>query len=45
MSTFSTLFERQVEQTPETPALLDDDGETTYNQLNAQANRLAATPR
>jgi hypothetical protein len=41
MSTFNTLFERQVEQTPEAPALLDDDGETTYNQLNAQANRLA----
>ncbi|WP_108832301.1 non-ribosomal peptide synthetase [Actinomyces sp. Marseille-P3109] len=41
MSTFSTLFERQVEQTPDTPALLDDDGETTYDQLNAQANRLA----
>jgi amino acid adenylation domain-containing protein len=41
MSTLSALFERQVGRTPDAPALLGGEGETTYAALNAHANRLA----
>ena len=35
------LFEGQVEQTPETPALAYQDRKVTYRSLNSQANKLA----
>lgn len=37
------LFERQVDRTPESPALLFGDQSLTYRELNARANRLAHT--
>jgi len=41
MTTLSTLFERQVDLTPHAPALLGGEGEMSYAELNARANRLA----
>jgi amino acid adenylation domain-containing protein len=41
MTTLSALFERQVHLTPDAPAVLGEDGEMTYAELNARANRLA----
>jgi amino acid adenylation domain-containing protein len=41
MTTLSALFEEQVNLSPEAPALLDDEGEVSYAELNARANRLA----
>ncbi|MGW1991933.1 amino acid adenylation domain-containing protein [Embleya sp. NPDC001921] len=35
------LFAAQVEETPDAPALIAGDGESTYRELNARANRLA----
>jgi len=35
------LFERQVEQTPEAIALIYEDQQLTYRELNSRANRLA----
>ncbi|MDH3716644.1 MAG: amino acid adenylation domain-containing protein, partial [Planctomycetota bacterium] len=35
------LIERQVERTPNAPALIDGSREWTYNELNERANRLA----
>ena len=35
------LFERQVQKTPQATAVVSEDGEFTYQQLNRQANRLA----
>jgi amino acid adenylation domain-containing protein len=35
------LFEEQVEQSPESAAVVSDDRTLTYRELNAQANRLA----
>ncbi len=35
------LFERQVEQTPDTIALISAEGSLTYRELNHRANRLA----
>lgn len=35
------LFEAQVEQTPEAIAVVFEDGQLTYRELNARANRLA----
>ncbi|MFJ9554119.1 amino acid adenylation domain-containing protein [Nocardiopsis sp. NPDC101807] len=35
------LFEGQVARTPEAPAVVTDEGVTTYAQLNARVNRLA----
>jgi amino acid adenylation domain-containing protein/thioester reductase-like protein len=39
--TLATLFERQVERTPDAPATHDDAGVSSYRELNARANRLA----
>jgi amino acid adenylation domain-containing protein len=36
-----SLFEKQVERTPQAPALVDGDREITYAELNADGNRLA----
>ena len=35
------LFEQQVERTPEATALIFEDQELTYSELNARANQLA----
>lgn len=39
--TFSTLFEEQVEKTPDKVALVFENKELTYNELNQKANSLA----
>lgn len=39
------LFERQVERTPEAPALSHNGEQLTYRELNARANQLAHTLR
>lgn len=41
MTTLSALFEEQAHLTPQVPALVDDEGEVSYADLNWQANRLA----
>lgn len=35
------LFERQVRRAPDAPAVVDENGTTTYRELNETANRLA----
>ena len=35
------LFESQVERTPEAVAILSEQGQLTYKELNAKANQLA----
>ena len=40
-STFTRLFERQAEHTPDSVAAVSGDRQVTYGQLNAGANRLA----
>ena len=39
------LFEAQAARTPEAVALIEDDGSTTYAELDSLSNRLAATIR
>lgn len=43
--TVTSLFEEQAERTPHRVALVTDEGEMTYGELNARANRLAHTLR
>ncbi len=40
-ATFPSLFEKQVEEQPEWPAVVFQDQTLTYRQLNARANQLA----
>ncbi len=40
-----TLFEQQAARTPDAVALIDDEGETTFAELDAAANRIAALIR
>lgn len=41
MTTLSALFEEQADLSPDAPALLGDQGEVSYAELNDRANRLA----
>jgi amino acid adenylation domain-containing protein len=41
MTTLSALFEEQARLNSQVPALLDDEGEVSYADLNSRANRLA----
>ncbi|MCK6153306.1 amino acid adenylation domain-containing protein, partial [Paenibacillus silvae] len=45
MAAFHRLFEKQAERTPEAEAVVYENDRLTYAELNARANRLAATLR